>query len=352
MPTTYAIIKGNQYMDATLYTGSNAAATIINAGQFQPDLAWFKRRDATASNALNDSVRGVTKSLSSNLTDSEYTSTAGKDLTSFNSNGFSLGPVDVWSSYNASGASVVAWQWAAGQGTTSNNTSGTITSTVSANTTAGFSIVTYTGNGTLTGQTVGHGLGVTPGMIIVKARSEPNSWNTWHKSLSNPALSRIQLNLTNAADTTAAAWGNTAPTTSIFGVGWEVASVFTNKLNTTYVAYCWSEVPGFSQFGSYTGNGNADGPFIYTGFRPKFILFKPSSAVNSWIIYDTARNTYNFADKQLYPNLSDAEASGANIDIVSNGFKIRGSGTGVNENGTTYIYAAFAETPFKFANAR
>jgi hypothetical protein len=351
MPTTYAIIKGNQYMDATLYTGSNAAATIINAGAFQPDMAWFKRRDAAASNALNDSVRGVTKSLSSNLNDSEYTSTAGKDLTAFNSNGFSVGATDVWSSYNASGASLVAWQWKAGAGSNVTNTTGTITSTVSANTTAGFSIVTYTGNGS-NGASVGHGLGVTPSFIIIKDRTGTNGWLVYHSSISSPTGNYLVLNATSA---TGAASGWCTPDSS--KITFTTSYSGTNTNTSGYVAYCWTPIPGFSAFGSYTGNGSTDGPFIYLGFRPKYLLIKSTTdATNGeWVILDTSRSPYNANGDVLKANTSQAEALYTGyIDILSNGFKLRNNvaGSWTNNSGQGYIYAAWAETPFKYANAR
>ena len=349
MPTTYAIIQGNKYMDATLYTGSNAAATIINAGQFQPDFAWFKRRDASASNALNDSVRGVTKSLSSNLTDSEYTSAGGKDLTAFNSNGFSLGPVDVWSSYNASGASLVAWQWKAGAGSNVTNTTGTITSTVSANTTAGFSIVTYTGQNS--DGTVGHGLGAVPQFIIIKNRTSTSNWVCYQANLGNTGA--IELS-TNSAFYVKNYWQNTTPTSSVFSLAYNAGNNNGTLLSgQNYVAYCWTPIPGFSQFGSYTGNGSADGPFIYTGFRPKYWLIKCTSAVTDWFIFDSSRNLYNVTNSRLWADTTNAESSNVNtLDLLSNGFKLRDADGAWNASGATYVYACFAETPFKYAGAR
>jgi hypothetical protein len=335
---------GNRVMDATLYTGTGAIQSIVNAAGFKPDFVWMKRRNGAGDNNLFDSVRGVYKDLYSNGTSAEATYT--DSLTAFNSNGWSLGTDASGNYVNTSGQTMVGWQWQAGQGTTSSNTNGSITSTISANPTAGFSIVTWTGNGTLS--TVGHGLGVAPSFIINKQRDGSTySWNSYHVSLGNTYY--IALNTTSAADNSVNLWNSTSPTSTVFTVNTQAAI---NPSGGTMVSYCFAPVAGYSAFGSYTGNGSTDGPFIYTGFRPKFVLFKVSTQSINWIIYDTARNTYNTMDLQLYPNLSNAETSGANLDILSNGFKIRSSGTGINSNTDTYIYAAFAENPFKMARAR
>lgn len=342
MPTTYAIIKGKQYMDATLYTGTGATANITNTAGFLPDLTWVKSRSAATDHKLTDSVRGATKGLISDTTGAETTDSTG--LTVFNTNGFTLGTSTV---YNNSGATYVGWQWTAGQNTTTTNTSGTITSTVSANTTARFSIVTYSGNGT-SGATVGHGLGVTPSWIIIKGRNASTGASNWlveHSGIS----SSIQAN------------SSTFTTTStnmllLSSTGATIAYGFDSQINGasgTYVAYCWAPVPGFSQFGSYTGNGSADGPFVYLGFRPKFIMWKnASSGAVNWLIEDSTRSTYNVMGAYLFPNLADAEGTNVAFDFLSNGFKVRDTGATYNGSGNTIIYAAFAETPFKYANAR
>ncbi len=241
----------------------------------------------------------------------------------------------------------VGWQWQAGAGTTSTNTSGSISSTVSVNATAGFSVVTYAG--TSAAATVGHGLGVAPSMIIVKSRTlGTGNWCVYHKSLG--ALGAVFLNLTNAYAANSNIWNNTAPTSTVFSLAGSDAN------NGNCVAYCWAEIAGFSKFGSYTGNGSTDGPFVYLGFRPKFILFKTTSTVNTngWVIMDTVRNTYNYMDLQLYPHLTNVEAQSSTyaIDAISNGFKIRNTNAVDNNNGDTFIYAAFAESPFKYANAK
>jgi hypothetical protein len=346
------IKKGNTVMDATLYTGTNASQSITNAGAFKPDFVWVKSRSVSGNPVLVDSVRGANKVLYSPQTTAEETPTVGTAILSFNSNGFSLGG-DIsgtsWGSTNGNTFTYVGWQWQAGQGTNTSNTSGSITSTVSVNTTAGFSIVTYTGNSTA-GATIGHGLGVAPSMIFTKTRSSAaGNWGVYHKSIG--ATQVLNLNLTAAAATSSAFWNNTAPTSSVFTVA---TSNDVNASATTYVAYCWAEIAGFSKFGSYLANASADGPFIYTGFRPKYILIKGSVAGNNWVALDTSRSTYNQVAAYLLPNLSNAEATAGNyIDILSNGFKIRDSGSDVNySSGATYIYMAFAENPFKNANAR
>lgn len=342
MPTTYAIPQGNQYMDVTLYTGNASARSITNSGAMKPDLVWIKSRNNTWSNALTDAVRGTGKYLKSNSTDAE--STDANSLTSFNSNGFSLGSVG--GSFNSNGDTYVAWQWRA-SGTTVSNTAGSITSTVSVNTTAGFSIATYTGTGS--NATVGHGLGVAPKMVIVKRRDSTGSWPVYNASLPSAAYEMF-LERTEAAGTPSASWNNTAPTSTVFSIGTGVA---VNVNGGTYVAYCWSEVNGFSKIFSYTGNGSTDGPFVYCGFKPAYVLIKNSSTTGTdWVAIDNKRLGYNVTDVALNPNRDYAENSGYSIDLLSNGFKIRTTTSYMNTNGSTYVFMAFAENPFKYANAR
>jgi hypothetical protein len=346
-----ASTTANEYFDTTLYTGNGTSQSIVNSGSMQPDLVWEKRRDAaqTFSNGIIDSVRGRAYSLVTNLTIADQTSTSTNDLTSFNSNGFSIGPSNNLS-INDNGGTYVAWQWRA-SGSTVSNTAGSITSTVSANTTAGFSIVTYTGTGA--NATVGHGLGVAPRMIFGKNRTSGTpGWPVYHASVGNTGA--LILNSTTATDVNSAYWNNTSPTSSVFSIG---TGTSVNTSTQNYVMYCFAEVAGYSAFGSYTGNGSADGPFVYTGFRPRFIMIKASSAARGWIMFDTARDPYNVSQYRLFANTSDAESSGTtanNMDILSNGFKLRlGSNSEPsNENGTTYIYMAFAENPFKYSLAR
>jgi len=335
------IPQGNKYMDAVTYNGSNSNLTVTNAGSFQPDLVWAKSRSGAYNNILVDAIRGGNLYLSSNTTTADTTSTG---LATFTSTGITW--IGGASGVNASGDTYVDWMWKGGNGTSS-NTSGSITSTVSVSTTAGFSVVTYTGTGS--NATVGHGLGVAPSMFIVKARSVGGQdWDVYHASLG--ATKRLFLNLTSASQTTSLAWNNTAPTSSVFSIG---TGSDVNTSAVTYLAYCWSEIAGFSKFGSYTGNGSADGPFVYTGFRPAFVMVKRTDAVENWAIYDDARDTYNLAGRRLLPNSSAAEtADTEGLDLLSNGFKIRGTSSLFNTNGGTYIYMAFAENPFKNANAR
>ena len=336
--------QAGKYMNQVLYTGNSSTQSISGVG-FQPDFVWIKPRNtASYGHKLFDSVRGATNFLASEATDAEGTVSG---LTSFNSDGFSLGS---YAGTNSSSYNFVAWNWKA-NGSGSSNTAGSITSTVSANTSSGFSVVTYTGNGTI-GSTVGHGLGVAPKMIVVKQRSSTESWIVYHASLGNTKF--LVLNNTDAAGTSNNAWNSTSPTSSVFtigaGAGWG-----TNTSSGTYVAYCFAPVSGYSAFGSYVGNGSSDGSFVFCGFKPKFILIKRTDAINDWVMYDTTRNTYNEIKDYLEPNTSDAESVGTNdrnIDVLSNGFKLRYSGNAINGSGGTFVYAAFAEHPFKYSLGR
>lgn len=341
MPT---IENGSKHMQAVLYTGTGATQTISGLN-FQPDLIWIKSRSGATDHKLTDSVRGVTKSLESNTTDAEATDTNG--VTAITSTGFTLGSDSV---YNNSGATYVAWCWQAGQGTTSSNTSGSITSTVSVNASAGFSIVTYTGTGA--NATIGHGLGVAPKMVIVKCRNTAGeSWQVYHSGLTSAAY-RIRLNATDAQDSQPTMWNSTAPTSSVFSVG---TATGTNASTQTYVAYCWADINGFSKLGSYIGNGSTDGIFVNTGFRPKYILIKRTDAATyQWAIWDTTRNTFNAANSNLWADSAEVEttSTGYDVDILSNGFKLRTTNVARNASGGNYIYAAFAENPFKNSLAR
>jgi hypothetical protein len=342
---TPTILKGNQYFDATTYTGTGASLNVVNSGGMQPDFVWTKPRSTAVGHTLFDSLRGVTKYLQSNTTGAE--GTAATSLTAFNSDGFT---VNSDTSTGANGVTYVGWQWRANGTPAVTNTAGSITSTISAGATQGFSIVTYTGTGA--NATVGHGLGVAPDMIIVKRRSATDSWPVYHSRLTS-AANTLVLNSTAAQQTVTTYWNSTAPTSSVFTVGTDSA---VNASGSTYVAYCFDAVAGFSAFGSYTGNGSADGPFVYLGFRPRFIMFKRTDATSNWLMIDTARSTYNQTNEVLLPNSSAAEGTGAGYgayDFLSNGFKPRNVvANETNVNGGTYIYAAFAENPFKNALAR
>ena len=337
------VSQGNTVMDATLYTGTGARLNVVNAAPFYTDFVWIKCRSAAQDHNLYDSVRGVNNYLTSDTTAAAVAVSQG--LLAFTPSGFTVGTGSD-AAVNTLGQTYVAWQWQAGQGSTSSNTNGTITSTVSVNASAGFSVVTYTGTGA--NATVGHGLGVAPSLVIAKGRGTQvatSDWATYHASLGN--TQRIWLNLTNAAATNSTYWNNTSPTSTTFSLGSEGT---VNGSGSTYVAYCWTPIAGYSAFGSYTGNASTDGPFVYTGFRPRFILIKNASTTGDWTIMDTARDTYNAAITALYPDLANSEGGG-NVDILSNGFKIHNT-TYQNGSGNTMIYAAWAENPFKYALAR
>ena len=334
LPTS-TIVKGNTVMDATLYTGTLLSNAITNTAGFKPDLVWIKSRSAATDNKLTDSVRGTTKGLISNTTGAETTDTQG--LTAFGTNGFTVGTN---TDYNNLTATYVGWQWQAGQGSSSSNTSGSITSTVSVNASAGFSVVTWTDSAST--YTVGHGLGVAPQFIILKDRSNAYNWDVGCNAIG--WANRLKLNDTTA--TSAGYWNSTAPTSSVF--------TYIGNGTGNMVAYCWTPIAGFSSFGSYTGNGSADGPFVYTGFRPKFVMFKRAGAgdTTSWFMFDTSRAPYNLVLPELYANLSAAEGTDGKLDILSNGFKIRTTSSTANSSSIQYIYMAFAENPFKNALAR
>ena len=341
------VTKPNTVMDVKLYSGTNAAQNITGLS-FSPDLVWIKKRSAEASSNLLDSVRGARIHLESNTTNSEYTESAGVGLTSFNSDGFSLGTDNAGpGQVNASSSTFVSWCWDAGSSTVT-NTQGSITSSVRANASAGFSVVTWNGNGNAT---VGHGLGVAPQLIICKKRSGTSDWQVGHASLG--WTKRLALNLTTAEETTISAWNNTAPTSTVFSVG------NTSNFGGDIVSYCFAPVVGYSSFGSYTGNGSTDGPFVYTGFRPRWVLIKRSDSTSNWSLFDTARDTSNVSGFPLFPNDPASEVdirSNTPLDILSNGFKLRTStltgGTNINISSATYIYAAFAESPFNYSRAR
>jgi len=335
-------------MNIALYTGTGSSQSITGLG-FQPDWTWIKERNAAADHGLYDAVRGVQKQLESNTTTAETTETTG--LTAFGSDGFTVGAL---AQLNTSADTYVAWNWKAnGAGVT--NTAGSITSTVSANTTSGFSIVTWAGNST-NAATIGHGLGVAPSILITKSRTNASSWVVGIGGMSGFGINDYLVLQSTAAKGTSSTFYQ-AYGSSTFTVGVSAADEM-NKTGNNYVTYCFAQVAGYSAFGSYTGNGSADGPFVFTGFRPRFLMIKATASESNadWLLYDSARNTYNAMNTRLWANLSAAETSDSAylLDFVSNGFKIR-TGTanvGYNNNGGNYIYMAFAENPFKYANAR
>jgi len=332
------IDKPNSYFNTVTYAGTSATNN-ISVG-FEPDFVWIKNRTNGFSHYLNDSVRGAYKTLFSNTTSAEFDGTATSDgVSAFTSTGFTLLNGTNADNYNKTANNYVAWNWRGSDSSAVSNTSGTISSTVSANTTSGFSIVSYTGTGA--NATVGHGLGVAPKMIIIKGRDTTYDWVVWFSGFST--TQRILLNSTDAIST--GAW-NTLPTSSVFGLGTQLNI---NQSGSALIAYCFADVKGYSKFGSYTGNGNADGTFVYTGFKPAFLLVKISSLAGEyWQIIDNKRDTYNVTFSRLFPNVSDANNTGLNpnIDFLSNGFKCRTASSGTNYSGGTFIYMAFAENPF------
>ena len=344
------IKQGNKVMDATLWTGdSTSPKTITNAAGFKPDLVWVKMRSGAYQHAITDSVRGGNQVLHSNSTSAEDTNWQYGYVQSFNSNGFTAqaGATSI-DNYNLSGQTFVGWQWQAGQGVTSFNASGTITSTTSVNASAGFSVVTWNGNGAA-GATIGHGLGVAPAFVIAKNRSRAGvSWPVYHSFLA--ANSNLFLDLT-AASTASPSYGwvgGTSSTAVTLNIG-SANAYQSNQSGDTYVAYCFAPIAGYSAFGSYTGNnsGSGDGPFVYCGFKPRYIMFKRTDATENWIILDTARDSCNVATHYLLANDAGAEGTyptGTSVDFLSNGFKIRCT-TGLNIG--TWVYAAFASNPFK-----
>ena len=323
-----------EYFNTLLYAGNSTGGRSITGVGFAPDFLWLKdRTTAGSAHFLSDTVRGDGKWLRTNGTFAENTDT--NVITSLDSDGFTVG-TDVYS--NNTGDNYVAWNWKA-NGAGVSNTDGTITSTVSVSTTSGFSIVSYTGNSV--SATVGHGLGVAPKFIIIKHRNDADDWTCYHTSLG--ASQRIQLNNTGASS--ALSWGG-SPTSSVFYLlGGGATAV--NVTGGTYIAYCFAEVKGYSKFGSYAGNNNADGTFVYTGFSPSFVLVKRyGGGTQNWVIYDNKRNTYNLTDSTLRPNTSGAEATNNGVDLLSNGFKFRSSDGDSNGYSDGYIYMAFAEHPF------
>ena len=332
-----------EYFNTKLYTGTGSSQSITGVG-FDPDWVWIKcRSDATTDNVLFDRVRTAGQRLVSNDTGVEETQTG--IMSAFVTDGVTLG---TGNASNGSGRTYVMWNWLANNTTGSSNTSGSITSTVSANTTSGFSIVSYTGNGS-SGATVGHGIGSTVGMILLKGRSFVDNWAVYHKSIGGTGL--LELNGTGGTNTISTRWNNTNAGATVFTLG---NNSQVNNSGSTYIAYCFSEIKSFSKFGSYTGNGSTDGTFVYTGFKPAMVIMKSSSNTSNWAIWDNKRDDTNVVGKLLLPNTSGAESdlrsSHYPLDFVSNGFKLRTDAltgtTNINISAYTYIYMAFAENPF------
>jgi hypothetical protein len=343
----------SEHFNTVLYTGNGSSERTITGVGFQPDMLWSKVRSNSGDQNLMDSVRGSDstsmRNMNPNLTSAESTNT--EWYKAIASDGFITATVAGTTS-NWSGYTYVVWNWKA-NGTGVSNTNGSITSTVSANADAGFSIVSYTGNGT-NPATVGHGLSSAPEMIIIKKRSFASDWTVYHAGIASDAETDfIELNTTGAASDDHERWNDTAPSSTV----WTMQNrAEMNGSGGTFIAYCFHSVDGYSKMGSYTGNGSADGTFVYTGFAPKYVMIKQSSAsVEMWNVFDDARSPYNLVNDYIKANDAGAERvnhTTLNLDFTSNGFKIRGTNTGINTSGATYIFLAFAEQPFKHSNAR
>ena len=340
------INKSTDYFTPHIWSGTNSNHT--ESIGMQPDLVWVKGRNNSTDHTLFDAVRGPFgngNSLSSNTTAAEGGSntTAYGGISGVTSDGFTVTAGSSNADYvNTSGRTYASWNWKA-NGAGSANTDGSISSTVSVNTTSGFSIVKYTGTGSTA--TVGHGLSSAPSMMIVKGISFVDNWCVFHSSLGGGK--KVRLNTTGAEISTTESWNSTSPTSSVFSVG---ADGETNNNGSTMIAYCFAEKQGYSKFGSYKGNGSTDGTFVYTGFKPAFVMVKRSDTTKNWYLQDNSRNGYNASNPYLSPNINVAETGGTEVDILSNGFKLRAGGTGHNESGGTYIYMAFAEAPLVGSN--
>jgi len=336
---SYITFQPSDYFNTKLWNGNSSTQAITGVG-FQPDFVWLKQRTGTQRHQLLDAIRGANVILKSDGTDASGADT--DILNSFDSDGYTLGYQD---QSNDTGATYVGWNWKA-NGSGSSNTDGTINTTyTSANTTSGMSIIQYSGNGTA-GATIGHGIGVAPKCVIIKRTDTTSNWifGTGARGFDK----FLYLNTTGAETDNAGTFNDTAPSSSVITLGsWNDV----NNSSGTYIAYCFAEKKGFSKFGSYTGNGNADGAFIYTGFKPAFVLLKNTTlSVENWVINDSGRNPSNIVDKDLFANQNYAEAVHSRQDFLSNGFKFRSTANNSNKSGDTYIYIAFAESPIVSSN--
>jgi len=344
----------SEHFNTVLYTGDGTASHAVTGVGFQPDFLWIKSRSEVRSHQLLDAVRGATNYLNSDTTNAEGTSTV--TVTSFDSDGFTTG---IGNAYNASGQTFASWNWKA-NGAGVSNTDGSITSTVSANVDAGFSIVSYTGNATTnTTFTVGHGLTETPDLVIIKNRdwaSNVKAWEVWHKDIGNNLLALDQTDAVSPGDYTYIM--GASPTATTFSIRQDTAVSLANRYRANgvydYIAYCFHSVEGYSKVGSYTGNGSTDGTFVHCGFRPAYVLIKCYTASGEeWEMYDNERLGYNPNNYRLNAHSSASEGAYANrVDIVSNGFKLRTTANPINGSGKSYIFIAFAENPMKYSNAR
>ena len=326
------INKSTDNFNTVLYTGNGSLPRAITGVGHQPDFVWLKDRDTAYNHQLYDIVRGtsagVLYSNSTSAEDSAY------QLSSFNSDGFTLG--SNLGAVNENNKKIVSWNWKA-NGAGSANTDGSINSTVSVNTTAGFSIVKYTGTGS--SATVGHGLGVAPKLIILKTYSATKNWIVGHDSLGWGK--NLYLHATDGENSSSTIWANTSPTNSVFSVS---TNNDTNQSGVNIIAYCFAEKTGYNKFGKYTGNGNANGTFVYTGFKPAFVMVKRTNSSGDWQLVDNKRLGYNVDNNAIFPNLSNTEDTGDVVDILSNGFKVRSSTGTWNASSGTYIYMAFGQS--------
>ncbi len=344
------INKPDTYFNTVLWTGDNTDKTISGVG-FQPDWVWWKQRNGTDDHRLLDSVRGEgSASYKLLFSSGSYAEFDGNDnggsqgnINAITSDGFSgVQGTTGWNNWNGSGLNYVGWNWLGANGTAS-NTDGSITSTVSANTTSGFSIVSYTGTGS--NATVGHGLGSAPAFIIFKDRSTTKDWFVYHQSISPATGGKLNLTVNPGADS--GYFQNTAPTSSVFSIG---NANTVNPSSNEMIAYCFAEKKGYSKFGSYVGNGSTDGTFVYTGFKPAYLMVKRTDSTSNWNIFDNKRNPYNNPGILIAANNANADASSYPIDFISNGFKARSTLSDFNASGGTFIYMAFAENPLVGTN--
>jgi hypothetical protein len=332
------------HFQTKIWTGTGSSNALTNDGNsdLQPDLLWIKNHDETENHLLFDSTRGVTLKLYVDVSNPENSSSSGNFLSAFGSDGFT---VVSDTAANGTDDGMVAYQWKANGGTRTTNTENgnNPAGGYQANTTAGFSIVDYVGTGAA--GTMAHGLGAVPHLMIARNREGYANWLVYHhKNTSAPETDYLLLDTNAATADDATYWNDTAPTSSVFTIN---DSDYVNKDADEHIAYLWTEIQGYSKFGSYIGNGNADGPFVYTGFKPAWFLMKPTIEEN-WRMYDNKRDPYNVMQRQLFPASTgaDAPSSARNIDFLSNGFKIRASHAGINQDGITNVYMAFAEAPF------
>jgi len=326
-----------EYFNTKLYTGNGSAGHAITGVGFQPDWIWIKDRAATNWHSVRDSVRGTSRQLFTNEVRGEETAAY---VTAFGSDGFTLGTGNT--DVNANNSTYASWNWKAG--TSFSNSAGAnganLASTGSVSTTAGFSIVSFTGNRDAT-RTVFHGLGVVPKMIIFKNRASTNGWTIYNETIGN--AKKLTLNNTSAAGNCTACFASTTPTSAVFTVGDDGD---TNGGGEAMIAYCFADVQGYSKVGSYIGNGNVSGTFCYLGFKPAWIMFKQTNTTSNWTIYDTTRDTFNVMEDKIHPNTSGAESDFTGLDSLSNGFKFRTTEGTFNASGGSFIYMAFAKNPF------